>query len=264
MACIALWLFFEWWISWEAFCHQPENYSAAYQPPEKYECVFRGPVMLILRSLFGWWDHFFDKPDSYVALFTGLLFVSTTALWWSTRKLWKAGDAQIAIAKQAADAAVLNAKAAIGVELPIIIFELELHRESGTTGIVTDAPGKLSILKILYKNMGRSAAEMLRLCVEWRVIDILPERAVFERMIDFAPGSMLDSAVAEQTIPMELQGAEVAAIKNKTKSLWVYGFLRYKDFIGDQHQTPYCARWDLGTKRFIYDPNIPSTYIQKT
>jgi hypothetical protein len=85
----ALWLAFESLISWAAFCHQPEKYDASYQSPEKYECIFRGPVMLILRSFIGWWNHIFDKPDAWVALFTGLLFVSTAALWWSTRKLWK-------------------------------------------------------------------------------------------------------------------------------------------------------------------------------
>jgi hypothetical protein len=85
----ALWLAFESLISWAAFCHQPEQHDAAYQSSEKYECIFRGPVILILRSFIGWWNHIFDKPDAWVALFTGLLFVSTAALWWSTRKLWK-------------------------------------------------------------------------------------------------------------------------------------------------------------------------------
>lgn len=85
----ALWLAFESLISWAAFCHQPEQHDASYQSSEKYECIFRGPVILILRSFIGWWNHIFDKPDAWVALFTGLLFVSTAALWWSTRKLWK-------------------------------------------------------------------------------------------------------------------------------------------------------------------------------
>ncbi len=44
--------------------------------------------MSLLRLIYDWWVHVFDKPDSYVALFTALLFVSTTALWWSTRQLW--------------------------------------------------------------------------------------------------------------------------------------------------------------------------------
>src|SRR6266436_5335599 len=90
LALVAIWLFFESSASWEAFCHQPKEYGAAYQSPEKYECVFRGPVMLILRSFVAWWNHVFDKPDAWVALFTGLLFVSTVALWLSTRGLLRA------------------------------------------------------------------------------------------------------------------------------------------------------------------------------
>src|SRR5712692_8976974 len=97
IACIAVWLFFECWISWQAFCHQPEEYGAAYQASDEYVCVFKGPIFLILHSLIEWWRHIFHAPDSYVALFTAMLFISTTALWWSTRKLWRAGENQIKV-----------------------------------------------------------------------------------------------------------------------------------------------------------------------
>jgi hypothetical protein len=45
--------------------------------------------MSLLRFIHDWWAHVFDKPDAYVALFTGLLVSATTAMWWSTRSLWK-------------------------------------------------------------------------------------------------------------------------------------------------------------------------------
>jgi hypothetical protein len=40
----------------------------------------------IINDLISWWATTFDKPDSYVALFTGLLFVSTCLLWWTTKQ----------------------------------------------------------------------------------------------------------------------------------------------------------------------------------
>jgi hypothetical protein len=75
-------------MSWAAFCHQENEYGGSRQPREEYECIFRGPITLIVRSFIQWWNHIFDKPDAYVALFTGILAVGTLALWWSTRRLW--------------------------------------------------------------------------------------------------------------------------------------------------------------------------------
>jgi hypothetical protein len=47
-----------------------------------------------------WWREIFDKPDAYVALFTGLLFVSTFALWWSTRRLVRATNQTARLARE--------------------------------------------------------------------------------------------------------------------------------------------------------------------
>src|SRR5262249_25536731 len=47
-----------------------------------------------------WWNHVFEKPDAYVALFTGLLFVSTAGLWWSARGLQKATYRSIRLARE--------------------------------------------------------------------------------------------------------------------------------------------------------------------
>lgn len=48
--------------------------------------------MVFVREFINWWTHIFEKPDAYVALFTALLFISTAALWWATRKLWRVTD----------------------------------------------------------------------------------------------------------------------------------------------------------------------------
>jgi hypothetical protein len=86
----ALWLGFEFAISWAAFCQHQNEYNSANQSAESYECVFRGPIASLARWFGGWWVHIFDKADTYIALFTLVLAVGTLALWWSTRKLWNA------------------------------------------------------------------------------------------------------------------------------------------------------------------------------
>jgi hypothetical protein len=47
-----------------------------------------------------WWREIFDKPDAYVALFTALLFVSTCALWWSTRRLVRITSQTVTLARE--------------------------------------------------------------------------------------------------------------------------------------------------------------------
>lgn len=95
LALAAIWIAFELTMSWSAFCHNPDNYSANYESNKEYICIFNGPASLLYRFIINWWSNIFDEPGSYVALFTALLFVSTTALWLSTRKLWEAGERQI-------------------------------------------------------------------------------------------------------------------------------------------------------------------------
>jgi hypothetical protein len=106
-----IWLAFESLISWAAFCDSVDKQTEQKATVE-YECIFRGPVVSGIRSFHGWWKHTFHEPDAYVALFTAVLAIFTLALWQSTDKLWKAGEHQIAVTKEAADAAQVSAQAA--------------------------------------------------------------------------------------------------------------------------------------------------------
>jgi hypothetical protein len=133
----------------------------------------------------------------------------------------------------AADAALLNAKAAIGVELPIIIFRLSLNREPGVHGPIIDIPGKTSTLVIQFWNRGRSAAEMAALYVETIVVSSLPETAIFNEKIFYAPGHMLEPSDDQynhgqiETRPVNIIDEQIEAIKNGTQSPWAYGYLLY-------------------------------------
>jgi hypothetical protein len=55
--------------------------------------------------------------DVALVFFTYGLMIVTGWLAWATLKLWKAGESQLIVAKEAADAALLGARAAIGIEL---------------------------------------------------------------------------------------------------------------------------------------------------
>jgi hypothetical protein len=156
-----LWLIFESVISWAAFCNQ----GAAYEAPEKYECIFHGPVFSLARAIIYWWGHIFDKADAYVALFTGFLFVSTVALWLSTRRLWKVTEASIR-ATERTTLAVEGAYvfAGVGGSGPII----DLNTGFAIIDQKTGRP--IIVLSASAINYGRTAG--LISTIEW---DICPE-----------------------------------------------------------------------------------------
>jgi hypothetical protein len=73
--------------------------------------------------------------------------------------------------EEAAKAANLNAKAAIGVELPIVwIAKLELRRGPGIAGQIVGGDVPAEITPVLdFKNRGRTAAELRALSVQSEV-----------------------------------------------------------------------------------------------
>jgi hypothetical protein len=67
---------------------------------------------------------FWEKTTSDpVATFTLVLAISTIGLWGATIALYFAGERQLKIARQGAEAADLNARAAIALQLPLIRIE---------------------------------------------------------------------------------------------------------------------------------------------
>jgi hypothetical protein len=98
----ALWLFFEFAISDFATCKPPYEEATNYSGKENDCTFFNGPVTSIAIVFFRFLHTY---EHELIAGFTIALAAFTGTLWWSTRKLWKAGEEQIAVAKRAADVA---------------------------------------------------------------------------------------------------------------------------------------------------------------
>jgi hypothetical protein len=117
----------------------PQEHATSGKNDDQQTCptLFQGSLILLGRV-----DHFLEQHDkSIIGLFTIVLAVSTIGLWLSTDKLWRAGKRQmkliaansthqskdmrasIAAARRAADAAMLSARASIGIELPLLRIE---------------------------------------------------------------------------------------------------------------------------------------------
>jgi hypothetical protein len=84
-----------------ATCDQISHYPRQKYSAEKYCTAFSGPFIGDIWRIFVWVGHFLhDYDKEIVALFTAILTLSTIALWWSTRKLWRAGNEQFELARQ--------------------------------------------------------------------------------------------------------------------------------------------------------------------
>lgn len=227
-----------------------------------------------------WYSTFLNHaPDWFVAIFTGLLVYVTYRLVKSTNKLWEAGERQIAIAKQAADAATLSAKAAIGMELPII-------RTHGNVGLIrikdnleqsdfpkifrsggvysTGTPGKNNILVgIDFKNHGRTTAFPTKIDVGWIVEATIPPEpnyfvsAVFPPTAIIKEGDDVTSAPRIEKI-VELSESDQSALTDGTKILWVYASLHYRDFMNLPHEARFC--WRSRTGVLGRANNVPDAY----
>jgi hypothetical protein len=217
-----------------------------------------------------------------LAFFTKGLFVATVVLGIATIGLLVAAyfqsrdmKASIAVANKAANAAELNAEAAIAVELPRIgLSKITLNRTDGVVGAILGGyPPEATEPQIEFRNRGRTSAELIALCLEWAVADQLPEAPVYKTNIPYAPGVFLEP---DKPFPaglyqyvIRLQPDELTKIKAETAYLWVFGYLRYEDFMGKPHDIGFCAKWQpFDPKRrpmgFVHEANTPQAYTKKT
>jgi hypothetical protein len=121
-----------------------------------------------------WYNTFLEHPpDWFVALFTGLLTVVTFLLVRSTNRLWEAGERQISVARDSAQAAKIAAEATKkSVELAQASAAIERSHVAGagmrnlgpySSGGLTITP--LDEFVIQVANAGKGPAELQR--IEW-------------------------------------------------------------------------------------------------
>ena len=193
-----------------------------------------------------------------LVLFNGLLALFSYRLWRSTSALHAAAREQsddikrsIAVAREAAEAArksaeaaFLQAKASIGTELPR--FELSQIGLVDADQSVRQALRTPSI-RIDFANHGRTTAFVTQKCVEMRLARTLPPDPDY-RMVETLEAVEAveagESVGAAADAPLgELSEAQADALLAGQDTLWVYGFLGFRDFLGMEHRMGFCLRW---------------------
>ncbi len=203
-----------------------------------------------------------------LVLFNGVLAVCTIALFVVTRKT--------------ANAAEMNARAVIGLEIPILrarLAELTSLREpmpekgSFSGGIDSYPPGKHSAVgHIEFINYGRTPAFPVKFDAGWMVSERLPAEPVYLKSCDIPHAAVIrpdDDYTIDACFGINITEAEVAVCRAEKAWLWFYGKLSYTDFLGMDREAKFCWRFknynaDFGSVSFGFasDGNPPAAYIR--
>jgi len=177
-------------------------------------------------------------------------------------------EAQLAATKQTADAATIQARAAISVELPrLLVSAIVLHRPG-----VADLAASLQFarVEVSIKNYGRTPAFIRQESIEIADEPFLPETPIYPSIADKEPGCVIESGDSYQMKAIYREGISHQNISKLLEGgifLWVYGYIAYFDFLGERHQTGFCARLHIHQGPLKGEPprwlqDGPDKYIQ--
>jgi hypothetical protein len=187
-------------------------------------------------------------------------------------------QASVRDTETAAKAAELNARAAIGIELPILrvippdlLSTNDLIGGDGPySGSVNDkAPSRYSAIGLFsIKNFGRTPAFPEEIAVGWAVTNNLPKTPSYIRRTRLNHASVIkpeEEFTANVHYGIELSEDEIKAAASSEAWLWVYGCMYYTDFLQSKREAKFCWRFanrNVGSVfyHFASDGEPPQTY----
>lgn len=182
-------------------------------------------------------------------------------------------------AMMAAKAAELNARGAIGMELPVIrVTPPDLLATDGLIGdgpyggnVNDNSPTRFSAVGLFrFRNDGRTPAFPVHLAVGWQVATQLPDVPLYSNVARLNHAAVInpgDEYLVNEHYGIELNDAELASAAEGTSWLWFYGCLRYRDFLNEERNYRFC--WRFANREFegalfyfASDGEPPQTFIQ--
>lgn len=185
----------------------------------------------------------------------------------------------------AAKAAELNAKAAIGIELPflraipsdLLATSEPVPEEGPYGGYVNDGPPATynALGPIEISNLGRTPAYSLVVSIGWIVARVLPEQPPAYQRTTRMNHNMVLAAGAETNFHphfcISLSEEEVKETGRDEKWLWIFGEVAYRDFMDQMQTARFCWRFanrnspgDLKLYYLSSDGEPPTAYIRRT
>lgn len=198
-------------------------------------------------------------PEVWTAIATFVVAGFTFTLWRTTDRLWKSSEKQIGIAQKTATAALRQANAMVAIESPVLVIGQvkfvaypDAYDPQSTVDPVLEGeiPAFCRAL-VGLNNSGRSNATITRLCLEWRILPMLPVTAMYEDYhiqpmnLLFGPNPNLITffGLEHPANPVVLTVTQRIQIRDG-QSLWVYGFFTYRNFMNESFDLGFVTRWN--------------------
>jgi hypothetical protein len=201
-------------------------------------------------------------------------------MWWIYRSQRNIMAEQLEAAKTAANAALRQANAMVSIESPIVrvgqvklVSYPSLSQDDLANGV--DATGTeiplFGRVLVGLTNSGRSDAELLTFCLEWRIESTLPTEAEYEPAhIQIYSGRLLYSQrdlimffgldhPNNRVVLTEEQRNRMA----DGKRLWAYGYISYTNFMAEVFDLGFLAQWRPGRGLEMDESNHHYTYHNK-
>jgi hypothetical protein len=199
----------------------------------------------------GFWEKTADDPVAYFTLwlvgFTGVLAVSTIGLGVATVFLYRAGEKQIDVARIAANAADLSARAAIAVELPVIRITPDRFGYGSSQNGDNPRIEYCAIGMLTFSNLGRTKAFPIEVRCGYTVGDKLPDAPDYTFMKSFEADLIFepDSKAALPRLNLNdfsivLAPGDQSRLLDHSVKLWFYCSFVYLDFMQTRHEAGFC------------------------
>jgi hypothetical protein len=216
-------------------------------------------------------DEALARYTFWLTIVTGIMAFATIGLGIATVGLYVTGEKQVEAARTAADAALRQANAMIAIESPILdIAQLKLvgyENERSAAATIDPVPPGLPPPfcrpLIALQNSGRTAMTINRIFCDWIVAPTVEEFPDyhFQEIWNGTLGKESSVWFRSQN-GIRLNQLQVETIENFGQFLWVYGKIVYTDFMGDQFEHGFIARWTT-SEGFVRDPLVNYEYKRK-
>jgi len=220
---------------------KPSDYLGGYAAIQQAAWQVLNAAQACAMRVLEWLRSF--GQDDWLAVLTGAIALFAGTLWWSTRRLWKAGEKQIALAREALSVthrprvSVRRMAAVISADEPIRIeFTIVNVGEAPATGFTW-------------------STAILHLKAVGAILEA-PEFAPAMAGSSDAPLQPGESKILQATDAASLGAKQLRDITYGTEFLHVIGILAYKDNRGATRRTGFLRHYDRESRRFrvVDDP----------
>lgn len=258
---------------------QPQDNEAAPMPASNANQTtaaegISGNIAAIFDTATSWLRDTGDFVDqhsgSFSVIFTAIVAVFTGLLWWTIRHQHKILGASLKAAQQTAAAAKQTADVTRGPEFPSV-FMTTMELKSDRKDTLPERALKVGRYAVRLTNIGRTPAYVNRISLNFEVRDKLPFEPVYHRTTDMDHVHFIQPSIEtdETELHFTIEPDDVIQdILEKKTRLWIYGYIAFKDFLGDEYRSGFCGYLEgygedrAFRSRFVQDG--PKQYIYHT